>query len=88
MTSLFDAARACRDAADPAETVTVSFSFSNTGDGTTSNVVATLLVTNGVVSPSGSQSYGILPPGGPPLSNSFSFTISISRRSSKPQKTE
>ena len=61
-------------AVDPAETVTVSFSFENTGDGMASNVVATLLTTNGVILPSGSQSYGIMPPGGSPVSNTFSFT--------------
>ena len=60
-------------AADPAETVTVVFSFANTGNGLASNLVATLLATNGVVSPSGSQSYGVMPPGGAPVSNTFSF---------------
>jgi len=40
------------NAIDPGETVTMLFSLKNTGLGNTTNLVVTLLQTNGVVSPS------------------------------------
>jgi len=49
------------NAIDPGETVTVLFALKNTGLGDTVNLVVTLLETNGVVSPTGPQSFGWCP---------------------------
>jgi uncharacterized repeat protein (TIGR01451 family) len=63
-------------AIDPGETVTVSLALANVGQLDTTNLVATLLVTNGVTSPipSGPQPYGALIHGGPSAARSFTFT--------------
>lgn len=66
---------------DPNETVTLLFAFRNTGGLTTSNLVATLLATNGVVSPSAARSYGALTVGGPSVSRPFSFTAAAANGS-------
>ncbi len=60
-------------AVDPDELVTVAFSLVNAGSGDTTNLVATLLPTGGVQTPSGPQSYGVIQAGGPAVSRSFSF---------------
>jgi len=62
--------------ADPGETVTVNFPLSNVGTTNATSVVATLLATNGVVSPSAPQNYGSLVPGDPAVTQPFSFTVS------------
>ena len=61
---------------DPGETVTVNFSLQNLGTQNTSNLVATLLATNGVSSPSGAQSYGALNTNGSVVTMPFTFTAS------------
>ena len=61
---------------DPGETVTVAFALQNVGTAHTTNVVATLLATGGVASPSGAQTYGALLAGGAPATNSFTFAAS------------
>jgi len=61
-------------AVDPGETVTVLFALRNASGVNTTNLVATLLATNGVVAPSGSQNYGALLNGGASVSRSFTFT--------------
>ncbi|HOX55770.1 MAG TPA: M36 family metallopeptidase [Candidatus Paceibacterota bacterium] len=61
-------------AIDPNETVTLELGLANMGNVPASNAVVTLLPTGGVNSPSGAQSYGTLLPGGPAVSNVFSFT--------------
>ena len=62
---------------DPGENVTLLFGFRVSGGINVSNVSATLLVTNGVTSPSpASQNYGTLVFDGPSASRSFSFTAS------------
>ena len=61
------------NAIDPNETVTVNFALRNTGSGDTTNLVATLLLTNGVVSASSPQNYGVVPAGGVSVTNSFSL---------------
>jgi uncharacterized repeat protein (TIGR01451 family)/uncharacterized delta-60 repeat protein len=63
-------------AIDTNETVTLLFALRNSVGEPTTDLVATLLATNGVVSPSGPQSYGRLVPGGPSASRQFSFTAS------------
>jgi len=60
---------------DPGETVTLSFSLKNVGGLNATNLVATLLATNGV-SPLGSpQTYGSLAGGGLAASRVFAFTV-------------
>jgi transposase-like protein len=69
-------AEAClptNNAVDPGETVTVVFALKNTGLGNTTNLVATLLATNGVISPTGPQTYGVLVAGGAAVSQPFTF---------------
>ena len=59
---------------DPAETVTVNFGLANTGTGDTTNLVATLLATGGILSPSGPQTYGVLSTNGTAVAQPFTFT--------------
>ena len=62
---------------DPGETVALLFAFTNSYGGNASNLVATLLATNGITSPSpASNNYGTLIAGGPSASQLFSFTAS------------
>jgi uncharacterized repeat protein (TIGR01451 family) len=60
-------------AIDSNETVTVAFTLQNIGAAATTNLVATLLTGNGVLPITGSQSYGVISPGGS-AAQSFSFT--------------
>lgn len=62
-------------AMSPGETVTFDFDLKNVGTASTTNLVATLLATGGVTSPSGPQNYGSLPPVGPSVSRPFTFTV-------------
>src|SRR5439155_9581702 len=64
------------NAADPGETVTMLFALRNTGLGSTINLVATLLETNGVVAPSSPQTYGVVGASGVTVTQSFTFTAS------------
>jgi subtilisin-like proprotein convertase family protein len=59
---------------DPGETVVVNFALRNVGNADTTNLTVTLLATNGVVTPSGPQTYGAILAGGAAVSRSFSFT--------------
>ena len=59
---------------DPGETVTVAFGLRNVGTSDTSNLVATLLQTNGVALPSTPQTYGTLLAGGTTVTQAYSFT--------------
>lgn len=61
---------------DPGETVSLLFALRNSVGEPTANLVATLLATNGVASPSGPTNYGVLVPGGPSASQPFTFTAS------------
>ncbi len=61
---------------DPGETVSVSFVMTNAGTSATSNMIATLLATNGVTPLSGALSYGRMAPGDAAKSNTFSFSAS------------
>jgi hypothetical protein len=64
------------NAIDPGETVTVLFGLMNNGVNATTNLVATLLDTNGVVLASGPQTFGALTPGGDAVGQAFTFTAS------------
>jgi hypothetical protein len=61
---------------DPGEVVTLNISLQNTGTAPTTNLVATLLATNGVLSPSGAQTYGALAAGGVAVARLFTFMAS------------
>lgn len=61
-------------AVDPGEMVQVAFALQNLGTRKTTNVAAALRATDGVIGPSEPQSYGALAPGGPPVTNVFTFT--------------
>jgi hypothetical protein len=60
-------------AVDPGEVVTVNFSLQNTGTGPTTNLVGTMLATNGITAPSGPQTYGALAAGGAAVAHAFTF---------------
>ncbi|HXU75065.1 MAG TPA: S8 family serine peptidase, partial [Methylomirabilota bacterium] len=60
-------------AADPGETVTVNFGLQNSGSADSTNLVVSLLSTNGVQLPGGPQNYGALVAGGPAIARGFSF---------------
>ena len=60
-------------AIDPDETVSVSFALANAGSGPTTNLVATLLPTGGVQTPSGPQTYGVVPTDGSSVARTFTF---------------
>lgn len=60
-------------AADPDETVTMSFPLENVGSGYTTNLVATLLAGGGITPQGGPQSYGAMSPIGGPVSRNFTF---------------
>src|SRR6185295_8594554 len=62
-------------AIDPNESVTVAVALRNTGAVSTTNLIATLIATNGVTFPSGPQNYGAIPVGGS-VTQSFTFTAS------------
>jgi alpha-tubulin suppressor-like RCC1 family protein len=69
-------AESCPNGAiDPGETVTVSFGLKNIGTANTTNLVATLLATGGVVSPSGPQAFGVVTTNGV-MTRSFNFSAS------------
>ncbi len=59
-------------AIDPNETVTVNFGLKNVGTAGTTNLVATLMPTGGILSPSGPQTYGVLSMNGTAV---FPFTF-------------
>src|SRR5262249_42089814 len=61
------------NAIDPGEAVTMTFSFKNIGTGPATNLVVTLLQTNGVVLPSGPANYGFLLNDGLPSAQPFTF---------------
>ena len=61
-------------AIDPGEIVTVGFRLQNLGGASTTNLVATLQGSGGVLSPSGPQWYGVLMSLGAPVTQPFSFT--------------
>jgi subtilisin-like proprotein convertase family protein len=61
---------------DPGEVVGLTLALRNNGTIDTTNLVATLLNTNGVTAPSTAQNYGALVAGGATVTNTFSFIAS------------
>ena len=61
-------------AVDPGETVTMNLSLQNVGTAAASNLVVTLLATNGITLPSGPQTYGALATNGSIVTQPFTFT--------------
>lgn len=61
------------NAIDPGERVTVNFALKNLGTANTTNLVATLQSSAGIVSPSGPQNYGALAADGPAVTRAFTF---------------
>ncbi len=59
---------------DPGETVTVQFALQNIGLAATTNLVAALQSGQGIESPSGPVSYGVMRPGGAAVSRPMTFT--------------
>jgi uncharacterized repeat protein (TIGR01451 family) len=59
---------------DPGETVTMNIALRNSGTKPTTNLVVTLLATNGFVLCSAPQAYGALTLGGPAVSRPYTFT--------------
>jgi subtilisin-like proprotein convertase family protein len=64
------------NAPDPGETLTANFPLINTGDGNTTNLVATLQNSGGVTPVTTSQSYGVIVAAGPAVSRPFTFVAS------------
>ena len=62
---------------DAGETVGMLFAFKNAGAADATNLVVTLLTTNGVFSPSSAQNYGLVAAGGSAISRPFSFTAGV-----------
>lgn len=62
------------NAVDPGETVTVGFALQNVGTAGTTNLVATLLASGGIVNPGAPQNYGALTAGGATVTRPFTFT--------------
>lgn len=60
-------------AIDPYETVSVNWTFTNSGGASTTNLIATLLTTNGIFNPSAAQTYGIIGVGSN-ATRTFTFT--------------
>jgi hypothetical protein len=58
---------------DPGETVSVSFCIKNTGGANSSNMVATLLSTGGITTPSAPQNFGTVITGAAAVCRTFSF---------------
>ena len=57
------------------ETVAINFELRNIGQEATTNLVATLLATGGVVAPGGPQDYGAILPGGVAVGRTNTFTV-------------
>lgn len=75
-TLLAEGCPATNGVVDPGEVVTINFGLQDVGTALTTNLVATLLATNGVVAPSATQTYGALAAGGAVVNRAFSFMAS------------
>ena len=64
------------NAPDPGETVTATFPLINTGDGNTTNLVATMQTSGGVTPVTPQRTYGVVVASGPAVSQPFTFAAS------------
>jgi subtilisin-like proprotein convertase family protein len=64
------------NAPDPGETLTANFPLINTGDGNTTNLVATLQNSGGVIPVTTSANYGVVVASGPAVTRPFTFVAS------------
>jgi subtilisin-like proprotein convertase family protein len=64
------------NAPDPGETLTATFPLVNTGDGNTTNLVATLQSSGGVTPVTPTANYGVVVAGGPAVAQPFTFVAS------------
>ncbi len=64
------------NAPDPGETVTATFPLINTGDGNTSNLVATMQTSGGITPVTPTRTYGVVSVGAPATSQPFTFVAS------------
>jgi subtilisin-like proprotein convertase family protein len=64
------------NAPDPGETITANFPLINTGDGNTSNLVATLQSSGGVTPVTATANYGVVVAAGPAVTRPFTFVTS------------
>jgi hypothetical protein len=60
---------------DPGETVTVSFCIQNSGGADTTDLVATLQASGGVVNPPAPVDFGVVPAGGAPVCRDLTFMV-------------
>ncbi len=74
-TQLSSESCALNGAPEPGETVTLQIALRNTGVLTATDLTATLLPSGGIIASSPAQSYGSMPPNGPPVSRPFTFSI-------------
>ena len=64
------------NAPDPGETITATFPLINSGDGNTSNLVATMQTSGGVTPVTPTRTYGVVSVGAPAASQPFTFVAS------------
>ncbi len=62
-------------APEPGETVTLEIALRNTGVLSAADLTATLLPSDGIITPGTARSYGSMAPNGPPVSRPFTFSI-------------
>lgn len=74
-TQLASESCAINGAPEPGETVTLQIALRNTGVLSAADLTATLLPSGGIIAPGPAQSYGSMPPNGPPVSRPFTFSI-------------
>lgn len=65
-------------APEPGERVSFDIALQNTGLLSAANLTATIVPSPAILNPGALQTYGSLPPGGPPVTRTFSFSIAPS----------
>ena len=75
VTLVAESFRPTNNAADPFESVTMNLALRNIGNVSSVAMTATLLETNGIIAPSGVQTYGVLAAGGAEVARTFSFKV-------------
>ena len=75
ITLLRENCTAPNQALDPGESVIMNLLLRNVGTAPTTNLVVTLLATNGVLLPGAPQRFGVLPPDGQAVARPFAFVV-------------